>query len=206
MVFGWKDLHHPWSKDGVAYTPQQLLDYLMDVILPEKRKQGVPDKPEMNLPSCKNLPQLGEKTADVDALEMRCKMQKDKAIEEAVQLREDLEEQGMTDRHKKIQPSRPDVDEKLVNVEIEMLFSYDEPDRTTRNMWCQGIVVAVKQNNKVHIQWDGSTLREGDIAITEETLLKSKYNKHVMGAWRYSLDAPVHAYIGLKASKLTWYY
>ena len=55
-------------------------------------------------------------------------------------------------------------------------------------MWCQGTVVGVKKNNKVHIKWDGSTLREREIAITEETLLKSKYNKHVQGGWRFSLD------------------
>ena len=54
----------------------------------------------MNLPSRKNLPQLGQKTADVDALEMRYEMQKEKAIEEAVQMREDLEEEGMMDTRK----------------------------------------------------------------------------------------------------------
>ncbi len=71
---------------------------------------------------------------------------------------------------------------------MERLLSYDEPDGTLSNMWCQGMVVGVKKNNKVPIKWDGSTLREGDIAITEETLLKSKYNKHVLGGWRFSLD------------------
>ena len=93
LGFGWKDLHHLWSKDGVAHTPQQLLDYLVDAILPEERKQAVPDKSQMSLPSCKNLPLLGGKTADVDALEMRYKMEKDKAVEEAIKLREGLEEQ-----------------------------------------------------------------------------------------------------------------
>ena len=86
-------------------------------------------------------------------------MLKDKAVEEVMKLREELEEQGMTDRHE-IQPPRPDVEEKLVDVEMEMLFSYDEPDRTSSNMWCQGTVVGVKKNDKVHIKWDGSTLRE----------------------------------------------
>ena len=115
-------------------------------------------------------------------------MQKDKAVEEAIELREELKEQGMTDRHKKIQPSRPDVDEKLVNVEIEMLFSYDEPDGFTSNVWCQGTMVAVEKSNKVHTKWHDTILREGDIAITEETLLKSKYHKNVLDGWRYSLD------------------
>ena len=80
LGFGWKDLHHPWSRDGKAFTPQQLLDHLVAVILPEESKRGIPDKPEMNLPSLKNLPQLGQKTADVDTLEMRYEMQKEKAI------------------------------------------------------------------------------------------------------------------------------
>ena len=68
------------------------------------------------------------------------------------------------------------------------MYSYDEPDGSTLNMWCQGEVVAVRTKNRVHIEWDASTLREGDEPITEETLLKSKYNKHVIGGWRYSIE------------------
>jgi glutaredoxin-related protein len=33
-----------------------------------------------------------------------------------------------------------------------------------------------------------STLRDGDESITEETLLQTKYNKHVVGGWRYSIE------------------
>ena len=103
-------------------------------------------------------------------------------------MREDWEDQGLTDRHERLQPPRPEVDAKLVDEEMEMLFAYKEPDGSINMMWCQGTVMAVKKNSKVHIKWDISTLREGDKAITEETLLKSKYNKHVLGGWRYSLD------------------
>ena len=60
------------------------------------------------------------------------------------------------------------------------LYSYEEPDGSTIKIWCQGEVVAVRTKNRVHIEWDASTLREGE-PITEETLLKSKYNKHVIG-------------------------
>ncbi len=55
-------------------------------------------------------------------------------------------------------------------------------------MWCQGIVVAIRTRNRVHIKWDTSTLRDGDEPVTEETLQKSKYNKHVIGGWRYSIE------------------
>jgi hypothetical protein len=46
---------------------------------------------------------------------MRYDMQKEKGIEEVDQLREDLEEeQRMMDWHEKLQPPRPEVDEKLI--------------------------------------------------------------------------------------------
>ena len=45
----------------------------------------------------------------------------------------------------------------------------------------------MKIRNRVHIQWNADYLREGDIPISEEVSMKSKYNKHVEGGWRLSL-------------------
>ena len=33
-------------------------------------------------------------------------------------------------------------------------------------MWCQGEVVAVRTKNRVHIEWDASTLHDGDEATS----------------------------------------
>ena len=85
-------------------------------------------------------------------------------------------------------PARPEVNEALIGARIEILYLYDEPDGSTLKMWCQGEVIAVRKQNKIHIEWDASTLRDGDASITQEVLLKSKYNKHVVGGWRYSLE------------------
>ncbi len=186
--FGWKDLHHPWSKEGRAYTADELFKYLTDTLIPEQKRRGIPKSPEMDLPSRKFTPQLGTRTADVDRLDERYENVKEKAIEEAVAMRNQLEDEGIIDRHEKLQPARPEVDEDLVGAEIEILYCYDEPDGSTTKMWCQGEVVAVRTRNRVHIQWDTSTLRDGDESITEETLLKTKYNKHVIGGWRYSIE------------------
>jgi hypothetical protein len=87
-----------------------------------------------------------------------------------------------------LQPTRPEVNEDLIGAELEILYSYVEPDGSNKNMWCQGVVVAVLPRNKVHIEWEQSTLREGDESITEKVLLKTKYNKHVIGGWRYSIE------------------
>ena len=188
--FGWTDLHHPWSENGVEFSPEHLLSHLMDKIIPEQNKRQLPIEPTMNLPSRKHLPQLGTQTLDVAKLEERYESERETAVAEAIKLREQMENEGATDRHERLQPSvSPAVNEDLIGSEIEILYSYKEPDGSAVDQWCQGIVVAIKTRNRVHIQWRESTLREGDLSITEEVLMKSKWNKHVLGGWRYSLDS-----------------
>jgi hypothetical protein len=187
--FGWKDLHHQWSKDGRAYTADELFKYLVQTLIPEiSRRGGIPNSPTMDLSSRKVTTQLGTRTVDLDDLDHLHENKKQEAIAEAVAMRNQMEDDGVIDRHELLQPARPEVDNDLINAEIEILYSYVEPDGSTKNMWCQGKVVAVRTCNRIHIEWDASTLREGDEPITEEVLLKSKYNKHVIGGWRYSIE------------------
>ena len=126
--FGWKDLHHPWSKNGKEFSPDELFVHLIRKIIPEQFKRGIPDQPTMELPSRKETPQLGTKTADVENLEGRYEAEKVSAIEAAEKLREQLETEGEIDRYEKLQPSRPEVDEQLIGLEIEQLWIYEEED------------------------------------------------------------------------------
>ncbi len=185
--FGWKDLHHPWSKNGKEFSPDELFVHLIRKIIPEQLKRGIPDQPTMELPSRKETPQLGTKTADVENLEGRYEAEKVSAIEAAEKLREQLETEGAIDRYEKLQPSRPEVDEQLIGLEIEQLWIYEEEDGEKVPQWSQGVVEAIKNRSKVNIQWNKNCLRNGDLPITEEALMRSKYNKHVEGGWRMSL-------------------
>ena len=188
--FGWSDLHHPWSEGGKDHSPDILLKHLIEKIIPQQNKRGIPKEPMMTLPSRKQTPQLGTRTSDIDKLDAHYDNEMNHAICEAKKLREHLEESGIADRHEKFQPSiSPAVDEGLIGKEIEVLYSYNEPDGSKVDQWCQGLVVAVKSQNRVHVQWCESTLREGDIPITEEVLMKSKWNRHVLGGWRFSIDS-----------------
>ena len=100
-----------------------------------------------------------------------------------------MEISGKVDRYEKLQPlERPEVDASFVGVEIEQLWIHTEEDGTEVHQWCQGKVVAVKNGNKVHIEWHKKHLREGDPSITEEKLMKSKWNKHVEESWRMNPD------------------
>jgi hypothetical protein len=187
--FGWDDLHHPWSKGGVDYSPEDLRDHLINKIIPEQAnsKRGIPEKPTMNLPSRKETKQLGTRTLDVDDLDKCNDDEKDEVIAGAMKLRETLEEDGKVDRYEKFQPPRPNVDESFVGSRIEQLWIFTEKDGTKVPQWCQGEVIAVKKGNKVHIKWDEECLREGDAKVSQERLLVSKYNKHVEEAWRMDL-------------------
>ena len=40
--FGWQDLHHPWSKEGHTFTANELLQYLIDTLIPEETCRGIP--------------------------------------------------------------------------------------------------------------------------------------------------------------------
>ena len=132
--FGWKDLHHPWSKNGKVYTADKLFKYLVDILVPEQAVRGIPEVPTMDLPSRKVTPRLGQRTVDVEMLNERYKEERQRAIDEAVAMRAQLENEGVIDKHEKLQPARPDVDEKLIGVELEILYSYDEPDGSTKKM------------------------------------------------------------------------
>jgi len=124
---------------------------------------------------------------DVDKLDGRYEEEKQNVIKEAMKLRDEPEATGTTDRYEKLQPSRPSIDENLVGLEIEQLWMFEEEDGTRVKQWCQGVVIAIKNRDRVHIQWDKECLRDGDLPISEEVLMKSKYNKHVEGGWRMSL-------------------
>ena len=78
------------------------------------------------------------------------------------------------------------MDEKLIGVELEILYSYDEPDGSTKKMWCQGIVVA-----ELGMGFTSNGTQVPSVMVMSlllRRLQKSKYNKHVIGGWRYSIE------------------
>ena len=74
--FGWKDLHHPWLKEGHAYTIDELLRYLTEWLIPEQSHRGIPDSLMVDILSKMVIPQLSMRTADVAKLDqIRSKLQ-----------------------------------------------------------------------------------------------------------------------------------
>ena len=131
---------------------------------------------------------MGTRSKDVEGLEKFQEDEKHEIVEGGQKLRDELEEGGVTDRYEKRQGPRPNVDDTLIGARVEQLWNFTEKDGTVVPTWCRGKVVAVKKANKVHIKWDEQCLSEGDLPVTEERFLKTKWNKHVEEAWRWNLD------------------
>jgi hypothetical protein len=60
---GWADLSTPWSKDGAAFSPADLLVHLKKVIS-EQSRRVIPNKPPVPGLARKELPSLGNVTSD----------------------------------------------------------------------------------------------------------------------------------------------
>ena len=182
---GWKDLHHAWSLQGVDYTANQLLQHLMMKVIPAQNDgRVIPESPHVDLPSRKNMQQLGTRTLDIDDLDEMKDEEIEKFEEGRRELREEMEEDGLIDRYEKLQDkTRPTVDETMIDVRIEQLWEYVEEDGTVVKQWCSGVVVAVKTQNRVLIRWDKEHIQDG-LEITQQKLMVSKWNKHVSEGWR----------------------
>lgn len=180
---GRKDLHHPWSKQGVAYTWEHLAAHLKENIYSKLQDFEIPDKePEPKMPFTRPLKQLGRNAADVRT---KCE-EKEKEKEE------------FKDGAKKMMETKYcqeghclSIDEvgDLLSRRIGMKFRYEESsDNSDINMWCYGEVVAVKRNNKFDIKWDDEYVEEGCPNVTVETLDTALFNKNVESAWHVMVD------------------
>ena len=131
---------------------------------------------------------LGTKAKDINALGDKCETEKEQFVVDAEKMREELEMEGKTDGHERMQPTTmPAIDEHFVGANIEQHWECEEEDGSVVPQWCQGKIVAVKKKKKVHIEWNEVCLQSGHPKITEERLLKSKWNKHVVEGWRMDL-------------------
>ena len=188
--FGWKDLHHPWSRNGKHYSPEELLEHLINVILPEQKKRGIPKVPPVKLPSRGDRPQLGTATKDVIEIDKRRAAKEIEFRAAGKRKREEMESEEAEEvaASSKVQPTRPVVDESFVGARIEQLWEYKEKSGEVVGVWCKGVVVGVLKSNNVHIEWDKEYLRPGDLAVTQERLFVKNWNKEQQNGWKMDLD------------------
>ncbi len=69
LGLGWTKAYHPWSKKKHVFSPVELMEHFVKVVLPLQNTEIVPDEPPINLPGLPTLPALGTVAKDITALE-----------------------------------------------------------------------------------------------------------------------------------------
>ena len=182
--FGWKDLSHPWSKDGRDYTPEELKLHLVTIIIPEQAKRRIPATPSVNMPTRGSVDQnqLGTRSKDVETLDSSHQDDIEEFKEDAIELRKEEEAEWKL-------AQRPIINEDIVDQRVEVYFIFIEPDGTQKPEWCQGVVVGVKKKDTVHIKGDEQYLREDEPEVTEQVMQYTKWNKHEPRGWRLDVSS-----------------
>jgi hypothetical protein len=194
LGLGWTKAYHPWSKNKHIFSPSELMEHFVKVVLPLDNTEVVPTAPPMNLPGLPSLPTLGTVAHDVNALAER---NDDAGLQlriNAMVERERLEDNGIGDELMEMQEMLWPIERlRAKDFAIDMLFEYEEDDGSTL-MWCQGKVVDFIRESKdkhvfVKIEWSDKCVREGDLKTTKNQLKKTKWNPSspVGGAWREDL-------------------
>ena len=189
LGLGWEDALHPWSSQGVVFNSQQLLNHLIEKVIPMTGQQEVPSEPPINFPEPPEMMTLGTESelAFVYKFGTIENIQEMKAS--AATRRDTMEAEGKSDcwaaRQQNIMPK---VNSELIGFKIEMLFQYDNEDGTTYVNWCNGVIISIlnEKSYYVKVRWNQECLGQGEPKITKEKLLASKWNpnKAAKGAWR----------------------
>ena len=192
---GWEEAYHPWSRKGHGvYTPVELLKHLIEVVLPLRYTNNVPDKPPVELPTRPDTYKLGTVTADLTALDNKQEAKEYLVRLEAMIERERLEDKGIGDQMASLQQTHPPwkrIQDGTLK-RIEMCFSMN--DGTL--IWSQGSIKVVKDMSEkrdyieVDVTWDESCLAKGEAPTSKEKIEKKNWNtdKHHNGTWREDLS------------------
>ena len=103
LGLGQDGFHRPWSKNGYAYTPDELALHLKEYIIKTHAKWMVPEMPPVDLPIYKALPVPGTLSPDIIRLDTT-KAEEEKMLIDAVEgLMKELERKGFGDRYADMQ-------------------------------------------------------------------------------------------------------
>ena len=200
LGLGWDDAHHPWSKNGHTFSAEELLEHLINVVIPLEDTEVVPDRPPINLPTRARPYKLGTLSNDAKRLDnSRLDVEEQLRLEAATE-RDSLEASGVGDQLNEMQEASWPWKKIKKGFKIDKLFiRSDEGDDYP--MWSQGVVdklicKSVSEESsfvKVEVKWNADCVMEGEAKVTKEKLLKSKYNleTHTYGVWREDLHHKV---------------
>ena len=189
LGLAWKEAYHPWSKGGKTYQPSELLEHLINNVIPINRTP--PAEPPVTLPRRKDHGTIGDDSADLIALDNNKTAREQRIRLNGMKERERLEDIGFGDELMEMQEATPPIDKLRKGLfKIDMCFEYTEEGETILQ-WCQGIAKFLKEDKYyivIEVKWNDEFVQNGQ-RKTKEKVLKSAWNPetHKDRAWRENL-------------------
>jgi hypothetical protein len=197
---GWEEAHHPWSHKGIAFTPEELFEHLITVVIPLQKTKTAPSDPPTGMPKIIDSDiVLGTKSAARRALDEKVENEENEIRKKARRLRDVQEQMGLADREEFVQETVWPVNKIKPGFAVQICWKYfDESDGVTEELrWCCGVVQSIvrdKSNDKsffeVMVLWNDEFVEPGMVNPTCELLKKNDYNpkRHYHGAWRADMS------------------
>ena len=188
LGLGLVEAHHPYSKGDHTYTSKELLDWLVDTCMPLVRRSTLPTEAPTKAPRLPELAKLGTSSALAFEKEQFSKNEEDKFKAEAHTEFKRLQDIGEIDLFSARQTVLPPKISTLKGFKLEMCFAYPGLGGAQCLDWYRGTIDHVIDEEKfsVMIEWDQSTLAEGDVTKSAHRLLPFHWNpkKIRKNAWR----------------------
>ncbi len=152
--FWWEDFHHPLSKGGSEYTPEQLVEHLKMIV---KSKRLPPSELPVKIPICKEFGQLGELAADAKTLDNNWAKVREEFMEGVEKLQDKNEAQGLGDCYSEFQPFIAPAIGDLLGKFIEVYCQYDipQPDGSIKQecYWNCGLITMISYGKNIRKIW-----------------------------------------------------
>jgi hypothetical protein len=159
------------------------------VVIPLQDVNKVPDQAPIKLPTRPDNYTLETKSADLLGLDDAVLAKEERMKLNAMLEQDRRENSGFGNQLMEMQQTSWAINKvRKGSFRIDMCFSYGDKDGNILQ-WCQGTVIKVlKEENTfvtIQIKWDKECLKEGDREISQDKLMRSKWNsnEHKQGTW-----------------------
>ena len=188
LGLGWEDSYHPWSAVGHTYNSEELLEHLLEVVIPMSSTRDIPLEPPMNVPKMPEIKSLG--TVSHLAMDQE-RMSEDKleSLKEKGWAEKNMcEERGEGDGWAEKQHLLPPKMSNLKGFRIEMTFENTGDDGSLCLAWYQGTIEKILnvKTNRIRVRCDEDCMGDNDARVTTHKLVVGNWNpkKLKKGGWR----------------------
>jgi hypothetical protein len=133
------EAHHPWSKNGTAYSAKYLLANFCLIVIPLVAKLRVPDDAPVKLPTAPDVCTLGTLSAIGEELKTKSLATITEFKYKGREEEDRREKEWLGDRWGEKQSFViPEINDKFIGFKIEMLFKFTHDQGLS---WCHGEVI-----------------------------------------------------------------